>query len=92
VALGASIFQAGHAIAGNSYRAAALGLLLGLGLAAGLAQWAEPLLFAVSSSDLASYAIPGCLLLAVLSLVAWRPVREAARIHPAEALRDGGGC
>lgn len=92
VALGASSWRAGSAIAGRSYQAATLGLLAGIGLAVGLARWAEPLLFNVSPADVASYAIPGLLLLGTLSLVAWRPVREAARANPAEALRDGGGC
>ncbi len=88
VALGASSWRAGTAIAGNSYRAAAAGLLAGIGMALRLARWAEPLLFAVSPADAASYAIPGLLLLGTLSLVAWRPIREAARANPAEALRD----
>lgn len=92
VALGASSLQASQAVAGSGIQAALAGLFVGLVLAATLANWAQALLFGVAPSDPSNYLIPSAAIVAVLALVAVRLMREAAKLNPAEAIRDGGDC
>ena len=67
---------------------ALLGLVLGLGGAAGLARFLESYLFEVQPWDSGTYAgvlIAGSVLLVIAS---WLPARHAARLDPLAALRD----
>ncbi len=63
------------------------GLVLG-GLAiVAMSSVVSPLLFGVTTRDLASYLVTGTLVVLGALLAAWRPIRRATRIDPAIALR-----
>jgi len=87
LALGANFTQLRNMIVGQAMLLAVAGILIGLGGAYGLTRFLKPLLFAVKTTDTASFvAVP--VVLALVALVAcYLPARRATRIHPVEALR-----
>jgi putative ABC transport system permease protein len=68
-------------------RIGALGLVIGLGLAAGVAKALSGVLFAVDAFDPWLFVSTSGVLLAVVLLSAYIPARRAARIDPMSALR-----
>ena len=68
-------------------RLAAIGTVIGLIGAYLVTKWIEALLFEVTPTDPATFAIVASLLLGVAALACYIPARRAARIDPLEALR-----
>ena len=66
---------------------AALGTLVGLGVALALTRIMEALLFGVGSADLSTYAAVAAALLLVAAVACVVPARRATRIDPVGALR-----
>ena len=65
-----------------------IGVIVGLGLAAGLTRFAESLLFGVSTLDVGVFALMAGVALAVATLASWVPARKAASVDPMSALRE----
>jgi ABC-type antimicrobial peptide transport system permease subunit len=71
-----------------------VGVLLGLGLAAGLglslwiSRFVGTLLFRLEPRDAATFAGAAAVLVAASVFAAWLPARRAARVDPALVLRD----
>jgi putative ABC transport system permease protein len=63
------------------------GLLLGLALAAGATRLMTGLLFQVTPTDAATYALVGVGLFGVAMLASYLPARRASRIDPVKALK-----
>ena len=66
----------------------ALGLPLGLGLSLGLQAVLGHLLFGVSGNDLATLAVAGSVLLAVVLAASYFPAQRAAAIDPIQVIRS----
>jgi predicted permease len=92
IALRLSLGAAPSSIVGLVFRR--VGLLLGLGLALGLAgsfwgmRFVEALLFRMEARDLATYAGAATVLVMVGLLAAWLPARRASRLDPVAVLRE----
>jgi predicted permease len=71
----------------NGVKMAAAGTVLGLVGAYLLTKWIETLLFEVTPTDPATFAIVASVLLLVAALACYIPARRAARIDPLRALR-----
>lgn len=63
------------------------GLVIGIGLAAGLSQLVSSLLYNVSTLDLPTYGLVALLLAFVAFLASFLPAREAIKVEPIKALR-----
>ena len=63
------------------------GLVIGIGLAAGLSQLVSSLLYNVSTLDFTTYGLVALLLAAVAFLASFLPAREAIKVEPIKALR-----
>lgn len=63
------------------------GLALGLIGAALGGRFLSALLFGVTTADAASFVGAACVVLAVVGVASWQPVRRALRVDPARALR-----
>lgn len=66
---------------------AGIGVVLGLGAAAGLAQLMRTLLFGVSPLDPLTYVLVSVVLIAAAVLASYLPARRAAAVDPVEALK-----
>jgi putative ABC transport system permease protein len=66
---------------------AVAGLVIGLAMAFGATRLMTSLLFQVTPSDSATYAIVAVALLAVAILASYLPARRAARIDPVRAIK-----
>jgi ABC-type lipoprotein release transport system permease subunit len=60
----------------------------GLAGALGLMRTLSSLLYGVTPTDPAAFAVAPAILLAVAALACWLPARRAARLDPARALRQ----
>ena len=87
-ALGASSQQLVRMVVGESGRLLLMGVVLGWGAALLTGRALSGLLFRVPSWDPTSLLGATVLLVAVGTLAAWIPARRAARIDPAQALRN----
>jgi predicted lysophospholipase L1 biosynthesis ABC-type transport system permease subunit len=67
----------------------ALGVIIGLVSAAGLTRLMTRLLFGISATDLATFALAALVLIGLTTLASYLPARRAVRIDPATALRCG---
>lgn len=63
------------------------GLVIGIGLAAGLSQLVSSLLYNVSTLDFMTYGVVAALLAFVAFLASFLPAREAIKVEPIKALR-----
>jgi predicted permease len=87
MALGASAQALQAAILFQTLTLAAIGMLLGVASSWALARTLGGLLFGVTSTDPATFAIMLLLLTAVATLAGYLPARRASRIDPMAALR-----
>ncbi len=87
MALGAPARAIAHQVVGQSLKLAAIGIVLGMVCAYGLARMIGSLLYGVTATDPPTYV--GAVALTIVgSLVAsWLPMRRAAGIDPIESLR-----
>lgn len=88
IALGASQLQVLRTVLVDAFRLALPGLLVGGGLALGLARLMRNFLLGVSPLDPSAYLAVLAVLGATIFLAAVVPARRASRIHPVEALRN----
>ena len=86
LALGARNTQVFSAVLGQFYWPVVLGLLTGLGFAAGTSKILRKTLFGVSNLDPASYAVAIATLIAVIAVAALFPARKALRVDLARTL------
>ena len=64
-----------------------IGLVAGLTAAGSGARYMRSVLFGVTPTDLATYVVASALVLVVVLLASWQPVRQALKIDPSRALR-----
>jgi putative ABC transport system permease protein len=65
-----------------------IGIAVGLGAAIGLTRLMSTLLFGVSATDLATFAIVACGLGVVGLVACFIPARRATKVDPLVALKD----
>jgi putative ABC transport system permease protein len=87
LALGASPATIGRMIVGEGLKVVAIGMVVGLLLAFGLARASSSLLFGITSSDPATFLGVASIILIVTLLAAWAPAARAMRVDPAGTLR-----
>ena len=87
VALGASAATIARLIVRQSLVLAAVGAVIGTGIAMWLARLIESRLYGVAASDTATLVVSAAILAAVATLASYVPARRAARIDPVDALR-----
>jgi putative ABC transport system permease protein len=87
IALGAGPGAVQRLVLGRGLALAAIGLLVGLGAAAGLTRFLRSVLFETGPCDPAIYIAVAAGLLVVALLACWLPAQRAAQVDPAEALR-----
>jgi len=87
MALGASAARVVRMVIGGGLRPVAVGLLVGLVVAAGLSRFIEGLLFGVSAADPITYLAVAGLLAAVGAAASLLPAWAATRVDPMESLR-----
>jgi ABC-type antimicrobial peptide transport system permease subunit len=86
-AIGARDAQVLHVVIADALQQAAIGIALGLVLAAACTRLLEPLLFQTSPFDPLTYAAVIALLVACACCAALLPALRATRVQPATALR-----
>ena len=74
-------------VVGRALRVTAIGLAVGLALAAGAGRLLRSQIFGVSPLDPVTFVGVSALLAAVALLAAWLPARRAARVDPIIALQ-----
>jgi predicted permease len=87
MALGASPVEVLGLVLGRGIRLVALGVLIGIGAAMGLARFLQSLLYGVRPIDPLAYAAVTILLLIVTFGACYLPARRATRVDPMAALR-----
>ena len=87
MALGAQRGDVLKLVLGTGARLIGLGVLGGVLLALGLMRAMHALLFGISPSDPATYAVVAIVLAGVAFLACWIPARRAVRTNPLDALR-----
>jgi predicted permease len=87
MALGATTGNVTRLVMGQSGRLAAVGILVGTGLALGVSRWFAAHLVFINAFDLFAYAGGGLLVVAASLGAAYIPSRRAARINPVTTLR-----
>jgi putative ABC transport system permease protein len=88
IALGATAADVIADVLGQGLRLAALGIVVGVGLALAATRLMSTLLFATSPTDVATFVGAAVLLAAVASLASAVPAIRASRVDPLVALRD----
>jgi predicted permease len=88
MALGAQQMQLRRMFLGNGVVLAAVGVAIGLGIAAGLMRFMRSLLFEVSPLDPITYAAVPLLLIAAAALASYLPARAASSLDPTKALKS----
>jgi putative ABC transport system permease protein len=86
-AIGARDAQVLHVVIADALQQAAIGIALGLVLAAACTRLLEPLLFQTSPFDPLTYAVVVVLIVACVACAALIPAIRATRVQPATALR-----
>jgi predicted permease len=87
MALGAQRNEVVQSVVRGAVLLVGIGVVVGLGAAAALAQLLESLLFGVRSTDWPTFAGAAVLLIAIGAAAAYWPARRAARVDPMIALR-----
>lgn len=86
LALGAQQLEVTRSFVGYGVVLAALGVAVGLCVAAGVTQLMASLLFQIRAVDWPTYVGVTVVLIAVAALASYLPARRASRVDPAEAL------
>jgi predicted permease len=89
VALGAETGQVRRMVVAQGSRVVAIGVLLGLAVAALSTRALGALLFGVEPVDPVSFAGTSALMLLIGALASYLPARRASRVNPLDALREG---
>jgi predicted permease len=87
LALGATKSQVGGMVLRHGAVLGVVGVIVGMGAAAGLTRLMTALLFGVSPGDPLTYGGLASALVAVVLLASYLPARRAAKVDPTEALR-----
>ena len=87
MALGAREGQVRGMVLRHAAWVALIGIVIGLSAAAGLTRFMASVLFEVTASDPATYAISASAILTAALLAGWLPARRAARVDPMTTLR-----
>ena len=88
VALGAQPAQVLALVLGGAARLAAIGIVIGLALAAGLGRLAAGAIPGVAAFDALAFGVVALVLAAVALLAGWLPARAALAVDPIVALRQ----
>jgi len=88
LALGAERREIGGMFLRQALALTAVGVVVGLAGAIGLARWMSVLLFGVSPLDPVTYVAVSVTLVAAAALASYLPSRRAMRLQPTVALRD----
>ncbi|MEO8677442.1 MAG: FtsX-like permease family protein [Vicinamibacterales bacterium] len=88
LALGANPWQVFSLVIGQGLKLAALGIVIGLAVAAAATRFMSGLLFNTSATDPVVYASLSALLLTMAVLACYVPARRAMRVDPMTALRS----
>ena len=89
MALGAQSVDIGALVGRQALAMVIGGIVIGLGAAAGAAQWMRSLLYGVAPSDPSSLAAAAVFVALVAAVAVAIPVARATHIEPAAALRQG---
>jgi predicted permease len=89
MALGAEALGVVRLVLGKTLRLVALGLLVGTAASLWASRFVGSLLFGLEPGDLPTLAAAAASLLGIALLAAGLPARRAARIDPAQVLREG---
>jgi hypothetical protein len=87
MALGAEHGSIQRLFVGHGLLLAAVGIVVGLAAAAGLAQWMKALLFGIVPLDPLTYMAVSAVLALAVAAASYVPARRAAKVDPTEALR-----
>src|SRR3989441_10701042 len=87
LALGASKRNVLSLVIAQGMKLALAGMAIGILAALALTRIIRSLLYGVTPTDPATFALVSLLLLAIALLACWLPARRAARVDPMEALR-----
>ena len=88
MAIGAQPGDVLRMVVGGGMKLAAVGVVIGIVAALGLANLVASMLYGVTPFDPTSYAATAVILLAVAALACWIPARRAMRVDPLTALRQ----
>jgi putative ABC transport system permease protein len=89
MALGAGAARVVRLVLGQVAAVVTLGLLAGIPLSIWVAGYASTLLYGLEPSDVPTLAGAAAVLAAIAAVAAWLPARRAARLDPAQVLREG---
>jgi predicted permease len=88
MAFGAQTTSIFRLVLGQGLRLSAIGLVIGLVIAAATTQVMRSMLVGVAPTDPATFAAIAALFIAVAAFACWLPARRAARLNPVAALRE----
>jgi len=88
MAFGADRGRVVRSVVAESMRLPVLGLVVGMGLAAGVTRLIGYLLFDVNPLDPATFGAVSAVLLFAALIACWLPARRAANVDPLVALRE----
>ena len=88
LALGAKVSHILSLVIQSAAVPVAIGLVVGLGVAAALSRLASNFMYDVAPHDPATFGAVAVLVVAVALLAAYIPARRAATVNPTEALRS----
>jgi hypothetical protein len=88
MALGATRSDIRRLVTRDAGRSAAVGIIVGIILAAAARQWVQSLLFGISATDVWTYLLALTVVTGAASAATLLPARRAASLSPADALRE----